>query len=107
LEDCATEFQVQGLELDWVCVNWDADLRFTGSGWSFHDFRGSRWTNVKNAENQAYLRNAYRVLLTRARHGMVIFVPPGDAADPTRSPGYYDVTFRYLRDVGIPELHIG
>ena len=107
LEDCATEFQVQGLELDWVCVNWDADLRFTGSGWSFHDFRGSRWTNVKNAENQAYLRNAYRVLLTRARQGMVIFVPPGDAADPTRSPGYYDVTFRYLRDVGIPELHIG
>lgn len=104
LEDCATEFQVQGLELDWVCVNWDADLRFNGSGWSFHDFRGTRWTNVHNPENQAYLRNAYRVLLTRARQGMVIFVPPGDSTDPTRNPGYYDNTYRYLKNIGIPEL---
>jgi hypothetical protein len=104
LEDAATEFQVQGLELDWTCVTWDADLRFTASGWSFHDFRGDRWCNISNADNRRYLRNAYRVLLTRARQGMVIFVPPGDQADPTRAPGFYDSTFSYLTEVGIPEL---
>jgi hypothetical protein len=93
LEDAATEFQVQGLELDWACVSWDGDLRFTGSGWSFHDFRGDRWCNIANGENRRYLRNTYRVLLTRARQGMVIFVPPGDASDPTRSSEFYDSTF--------------
>jgi Uncharacterized conserved protein (DUF2075) len=104
LEDAATEFQVQGLELDWACVNWDGDLRFTGAGWSFHDFRGDRWCNISNADNRNYLRNAYRVLLTRARQGMVIFVPPGAADDPTRSAAYYDSTYKYLREIGIPEL---
>lgn len=105
LEDAATEFQVQGLELDWACVNWDGDMRFTGGGWSFHDFRGSRWTNIANLDNRNYLRNAYRVLLTRARQGMVIFVPPGDRKDPTRAPEYYDSTFRYLSDLGVPILN--
>jgi hypothetical protein len=69
LEDCATEFQVQGLELDWTCVTWDGDLRHAGTHWTCHDFRGSRWERVKSAQRQAYLRNAYRVLLTRARQG--------------------------------------
>ena len=93
LEDTATEFQVQGLELDWVCVAWCGDFRFNGSGWGYHDFRGNRWCNISNADNRNYLRNAYRVLLTRARQGMVIFVPPGDSADPTRSSEllYFDV----------------
>lgn len=104
LEDAATEFQVQGLELDWACVTWDGDFRFNGAGWNYHDFRGHRWVNIKNAENKTYLRNAYRVLLTRARQGMVIFVPPGDSEDPTRSPGFYNPTFQYLRDLGIPEV---
>lgn len=105
LEDAATEFQVQGLELDWVCVNWDGDLRFTDSGWNFHDFCGDRWRNIHNKENQVYLRNAYRVLLTRARQGMVLFVPPGDEPrDPTRSSAYYDPTFNYLTSLGIPVL---
>jgi hypothetical protein len=104
LEDAATEFQVQGLELDWACVNWDGDLRFTGEGWSFHDFRGDRWTQIHNVDNRRYLLNAYRVLLTRARQGMVLFIPPGDAEDPTRSPDYYDSTFGYLVDLGIPIL---
>ncbi len=103
LEDCATEFQVQGLELDWVCVTWDADLRYSGGGWTHHDFRGKRWQNIKNGDNQTYLRNAYRVLLTRARQGMVIFVPPGDQADPTRLPEYYDRTYSYLQQIGLPE----
>src|SRR5262249_17159494 len=69
LEDAATEFQVQGLEVDWACVTWDADLRSSGSGWSYHDFRGSRWQNVNSSDNRRYLLNAYRVLLTRARQG--------------------------------------
>jgi hypothetical protein len=104
LEDAATEFQVQGLELDWACVTWDGDLRFAGSGWTFHDFRGDRWQNIKNTDNKEFLRNAYRVLLTRARQGMVVFVPPGDVSDPTRSPLYYDATFEYLNDLGIPQI---
>ena len=104
LEDAATEFQVQGLELDWTCVTWDGDFRFNDSGWSYHDFRGVRWTNISNTDNRSYLRNAYRVLLTRARQGMVIFVPPGDPSDPTRSSAYYDPTFNYLADLGIPVL---
>jgi hypothetical protein len=104
LEDAATEFQVQGLELDWVCVTWDGDFRFNGSGWNYHDFRGDRWLNIANANNRVYLRNAYRVLLTRARQGMVIFVPPGDILDPTRLPSFYDPTFNYLRELGIPEI---
>jgi hypothetical protein len=104
LEDAATEFQVQGLELDWACVTWDADFRFNGQGWNHHDFRGSRWINIRNEDQQNYLRNAYRVLLTRARQGMVVFVPPGDAEDPTRPPAFYDATFDYLKGVGIPVL---
>lgn len=104
LEDAATEFQVQGLELDWTCVTWDGDFRFNDFGWSYHDFRGDRWTNISNTENRSYLRNAYRVLLTRARQGMVIFVPAGEPADPTRSPAYYDSTFNYLTNLGIPVL---
>lgn len=104
LEDAATEFQVQGLELDWVCVTWDGDFRFTGSEWSFHDFRGDKWCKIANAENQRYLRNAYRVLLTRARQGMVIFVPPGNPHDPTRLPEYYDPIFGFLTELGIPSL---
>ncbi len=104
LEDAATEFQAQGLELDWACVTWDGDLRFVDPGWSYHEFRGSHWCNIRKQDKQNYLLNAYRVILTRARQGMAIFVPPGDLADPTRSPDYYDSTFRYLTDLGIPIL---
>jgi hypothetical protein len=104
LEDAATEFQVQGLELDWVCVAWCGDFRFNGSGWNYHDFRGDRWCNISNADNRVYLRNAYRVLLTRARQGMVVFLPPGDINDPTRLPRFFNSTFNYLRELGIPEI---
>ncbi len=104
LEDAATEFQVQGLELDWTCVTWDADFRFNGSGWNYHDFRGSSWNKIKNDDNKIFLLNSYRVLLTRARQGMVVFIPPGNARDPTRSPAFYDSTFAYLKELGIPEL---
>jgi hypothetical protein len=104
LEDAATEFQVQGLELDWIGVAWDGDLRFADAGWTYHYFRGDRWCNIANPENRRYLLNAYRVLLTRARQGMVIYVPPGDSNDPTRSPNYYQGTYAYLADLGIPTM---
>src|ERR1044072_313796 len=100
LEDVATEFDVQGLELDWVCVTWDADLRHTTSGWQHWKFHGSRWMHINLPHRQLYLKNAYRVLLTRARQGMVIVVPPGDDSDPTRMPSLYDPTFSFLEAVG-------
>ena len=101
LEDAATEFQIQGLELDWVCVTWDADLRRSPDTWSHHSFRGDSWTKIQKADRKRYQLNAYRVLLTRARQGMVIFVPPGDEADPTRRPAVYDATYDYLASLGI------
>lgn len=104
LEDVSTEFQVQGLELDWACVVWDGDLRHAGDAWSHHEFKGTRWNRINKQERRAYLKNAYRVLLTRARQGMVIVIPEGSANDPTRAAGYYDGTYDYLRLLGIPHI---
>jgi len=101
LEDVATEFHVQGLELDWACVVWDADFRFTPEGWQHWSFRGNGWQHIRAGERQKYLKNAYRVLLTRARQGMVVVVPRGDDEDPTRNPVYYDSTFDYLSRSGM------
>jgi len=104
LEDVATEFHVQGLELDWTCVVWDADLRQGNGGWNHWSFRGSRWERIRHPERQRYLKNAYRVLLTRARQGMVIVVPLGDNDDPTRLPEFYDPTFEYLKSCNVAIL---
>ncbi len=104
LEDVATEFQVQGLELDWTCLVWDGDLRFSGETWTHHSFIGDRWTNIHKDDRRAYLVNAYRVLLTRARQGTVIVVPPGDANDPTRLPAFYDPIYGLIREVGVEPL---
>lgn len=104
LELAATEFSIQGLELDWVCIAWDADLRSGEFGWEFKNFRGTEWQNVNQEERQRYLLNTYRVLLTRARQGMIIFVPEGDEQDHTRQPQFYEGIFDYLISVGIPEL---
>lgn len=101
LEDVATEFQVQGLELDWACVTWDGDLRYSHDGWKSFSFVGNKWQNIKKEERKLYLKNAYRVLLTRARQGMVIVIPEGDIEDHTRKPEYYDGTFEYLKEIGI------
>ena len=100
LEDVATEFHVQGLELDWACVTWDADFRYSNGGWDHRSFTGDRWNFIHKAERKSYQKNAYRVLLTRARQGMVIVVPSGDSEDPTRKPEYYDPTFEYLHEIG-------
>lgn len=100
LEDVVTEFDVQGLELDWACVTWDADFRYTENRWDNWSFRGNRWQRIRKQESQNYQKNAYRVLLTRARQGMVIVVPSGDKEDPTRTSEFYDPIFEYLSRIG-------
>ena len=105
LEDAASEFDVQGLELDWTCLVWDGDFRYTDNGWDYYEFNGgNRWNRIKKAERKAYQLNAYRVLLTRARQGMVICVPEGDPNDHTRQPEFYDGTYLYLKSMGFEEL---
>ena len=100
LEDVVTEFQVQGLELDWACVTWDADFRRTKNDWEHFSFVGKKWNRIRKPERQIYLKNAYRVLLTRARQGMVIVVPLGDEEDHTRKKEFYDPIFEYLQEIG-------
>lgn len=104
LEDAATEFLIQGLELDWCIVGWDADYRYTGEIFEHWSFKGARWMRIKQEEKQRYLENAYRVLLTRARQGMIIYVPLGDPKDKTRSPNFYDNTYQYLKSCGLTDL---
>lgn len=104
LEETATEFDIQGLELDWTIVCWDADLRFEQGQFSHFNFSGTRWQRVKQEQQQQYLKNTYRVLLTRARQGLVIFIPQGDENDNTRLPEYYDGTYGYLKAIGIEEI---
>jgi hypothetical protein len=90
--------------LDWACVTWDADFRYGLPHWSHYSFCGEKWNRVRKVERQNYLKNAYRVLLTRARQGMVIVVPPGDAEDHTRAPEFYTPTFEYLKSIGFPVI---
>jgi hypothetical protein len=104
LEDVATEFQVQGLELDWVCITWDGDFRYSPQGWQTFSFVGSKWQKISKEGRKLYLKNAYRVLLTRARQGIVIVVPEGDEHDATRDPSFYDSTFNYLARIGFEQL---
>ena len=110
LEDTLTEFKVQGLEIDWACVAWDADLRLNKeqTAWQHHQLRsGTKWQNINKPINQQYQINAYRVLLTRARQGMVIVVPNGDNGvppDETRKPEWYDGIYNYLKEIGIKEI---
>ena len=104
LEDAASEFDVQGLELDWACVVWDGDLRREDNHWGNYSFNGNRWINIRSEERKAFQINAYRVLLTRARQGMIICVPEGNREDNTRKPEFYDNIFYYLKSLGIIEI---
>ena len=104
LEDVATEFQVQGLELDWACVTWDGDFRYSNDEWKTYSFVGNKWQNINKEERKLYLKNAYRVLLTRARQGMVIVVPEGNVEDHTRQPEFYNSTYEYFKRIGIKEI---
>lgn len=101
MEEVASEFDVQGLELDWAGIGWDADFRYVNGEWRHYNFKGTKWQQVNSADGRLYLKNAYRVILTRARQGMVIFVPKGDANDTTRPPSFYDETFLYLKKCGL------
>lgn len=106
LEIIATEYAVQGLEIDWAGLFWDADLRRTNGNWEFKQFKGTRWQSVSDEQEQRkqFIINKYRVLLTRAREGMIIWVPIGDDADKTRQKAFYDETFKYLKSCGIVEI---
>jgi schlafen family protein len=104
LEEVASEFDVQGLELDWAGVCWDGDFHHDGKHWISQAFKGSKWQLVNDASRRLYLKNAYRVILTRARQGMVIFVPAGDTVDWTRPATYYDGTCAFLTSCGIKSI---
>lgn len=104
LEDVVTEFDIQGLELDYSVVAWDADYRYTNGKWTYNNFVGNRWNLVSSEERKLYLKNAYRVLLTRARQGMAIFVPYGNENDATRPPEFYDGVYNYLKSIGVEEI---
>ena len=104
LEEVATEFDIQGLELDWTIVCWDADFRFENGKFDCYSFSGTNWKSINSPEKRAYLKNAYRVLLTRAKQGMIIFIPPGSDNDGTRARNYYDGTFHYLCSLGIKPI---
>ena len=104
LEVAATEYECQGLELDLSCVCWGADLQHEGlGGWTMRKLIGAKWNKLKQARSRRYLLNSYRVLLTRAREGMIIWVPRGDESDPTREPAGYEETAQFLRDCGLVE----
>lgn len=104
LEDAGTEFDVQGLELDWACLCWDANLCRAGEHWKALQFKGTTWQAVNDVQRQRYVANAYRVLLTRARQGLVVFVPNGDEADETRPCVVYDDIYGFLLDCGFTSL---
>ncbi len=104
LEDVASEFDVQGLELDWTCVAWDPNFFRQDDDWVYRRFSGTKWQFINDEDRRLYLKNAYRVLLTRARQGMVIYVPPGDERDPTRLPEQYNSIAEYLLGLGILSL---
>jgi len=104
LEEVATEFDIQGLEIDWACVAWGANFYMKDGAWKFQNFKGTKWMNIKQDVAKEYLKNTYRVLLTRARQGVVIFVPKGSDIDYTRPHSYYDETWDYLVRIGLKEI---
>ena len=101
LEVTATEFAVQGLEIDYGIVAWDGDVRYENGEFVYKRFTRNMWCNVNSDIRKQYLKNAYRVLLTRSRQGFVIFVPEGSNIDPSTSPKIYDKTFEYLKSIGL------
>ncbi|AWH84325.1 hypothetical protein HYN59_03980 [Flavobacterium album] len=104
LEEVATEFDIQGLELDWTCVAWDGDLFYDSNQWNYRKFKGTKWQNIADPNIVNYLINSYRVLLTRARQGMIIYIPFGNHEDITRPPQIYDGTFTFFKSLGIKEI---
>jgi hypothetical protein len=104
LELVATEFDIQGLEIDYVCLAWDINFYFNDGVWNYQSFEGTRWKSINSEIDKSYLRNAYRVLMTRARQGLIIFIPYGDNLDPTRPQELYDNTYNFLSSCGIQTI---
>ena len=104
LEICASEFDIQGLEIDWACLGWGADFHLDAKNWQHQKFKGTKWQRINQETGRQYLKNAYRVLLTRARQGLVLFIPEGSKHDHTRPSMFYDETYNYLLDLGIEKL---
>jgi DUF2075 family protein len=104
LEEVATEFDIQGLEIDWVRLAWDINYFFKDDKWNCQNFSGTKWQNIHNENDKTYLQNAYRVLLTRARQGLIIYIPEGDDLDHTRPKELYDETFSFFKYCGIEVL---
>ncbi len=104
MEEVATEFDIQGLEIDYAIVGWDADYRYENGHFECYKPSGSKWQTINKQDNRRYLKNAYRVLLTRSREGFVIFIPKGDNLDQTRLCKYYDGLWNYLKEIGIEEI---
>lgn len=104
LELVATEFDIQGLEIDYVCLAWDINFYFNDGEWNYQSFEGTKWKSINNEIDKSYLRNAYRVLMTRARQGLIIFIPYGDDLDPTRPRELYDNTYNFLSKCGIQTI---
>jgi len=104
LELVATEFDIQGLEIDYVCLAWDINFNFNNCEWNYQSFEGTKWKAINSEIDKSYLRNAYRVLMTRARQGLIIFIPYGDNLDPTRPKELYDNTYNFLSSCGIQTI---
>lgn len=104
MEVAASEFKIQGLEIDYTVVAWEADYRYVNGQFTYNNFAGSSWSKVNNPIAQEYLKNSYRVLLTRARQGFVVYIPKGNPEDSTRNPEYYNQTYNYLKSIGIQEI---
>lgn len=104
LEDIATEFDIQGLEIDWACMVWGENFYFDENSWNYQSFKGTKFQNINSVTDRNYLKNSYRVLLTRARQGMIIYIPQGDIRDITRDGKYYDGTYNYFKNIGVEEI---
>lgn len=104
LEVAASEFKVQGLEIDYGILAWDADMRIQNGKFAFYHFRGTNWCTVNAEQKRRYMKNAYRVLLTRARQGLIIYIPEGSDIDVTAAKEFYDETCRYFKEIGIEEI---
>jgi DUF2075 family protein len=104
MEVAASEFKIQGLEIDYAVVAWEADYRFIDGRFTYNNFLGSSWSKVNSPIAQEYMKNSYRVLLTRARQGFIIYIPKGNPEDLTRNPDFYNQTYNYLKSIGIYEI---
>ena len=104
MEEIATEFDIQGLEIDWACVAWGGNFHIEKKQWVYKKFKGTKWLNIIKEEDKDYLKNSYRVLLTRARQGVVFVIPEGSEKDEIRPIGYYENTYQYLKEIVIEEI---